>query len=142
MGAHIYHMMMKSHLVEKEYLKVQGLFEEMKSQGIRPDVIVFTTFLKSITDQEKLLLHFEEMKATLQPDVFSYNTMIRAFANTLDSKRVLGFLEEMKRQNIEPNYHTWQIVFDLLTATEDMERIIQFYPQMQVAIQTMQNEKK
>jgi pentatricopeptide repeat protein len=90
--------------------KANEVFEEMKKEGIKPNIVTFNTLIHlfvCLEDAKKANEVFEEMKKEgIKPDVVTFNSLITFFVNLQDGKRAYSLLEEMKKAEIQPDVMT------------------------------------
>ncbi|XP_010275032.1 PREDICTED: pentatricopeptide repeat-containing protein At4g31850, chloroplastic [Nelumbo nucifera] len=79
---------------------VQELWSKMKSDGINPDVVTYSSLVKSQCatkkiDEAILVLECIEKSRTIKPNTYVYNTIIKAYLDLGQIKEALGVLGRM-----------------------------------------------
>lgn len=98
------------------------LFGEMKKQGCRPDSSVYnslmTAHVRSNNDKEVALAkafgYFEQMKTKVrcQPNLVTYNILLRACAHSKKFDKMDELFKEMDRTGITPDIYTFNGILD------------------------------
>lgn len=100
--------------------RAKALFEEMKTNGVTPDIMTYSTFMSGLLNAglpEQAIRAFGDMKDKgVAPNLYVYTTAIAAAAQTGNMLAALSLLEEMGRCGVRPN---------MLTFTAAMEAAVQ-----------------
>ena len=84
------------------------LFDEMRQQGLEPNVITYTSVISAGELTWRL---FEEMRLQgLQPIAVTFSAGVSACGKGKMPQKVLQLFEEMQRQGLEPNGITYTSV--------------------------------
>ena len=91
----------------KDLRSGEKLMDYMEEEGIEPNVVVYTSFIKvylSVDDEIGALECMKEMnKRGIPPNVHTYNALIKWYVYANQQHRVFETIAAMKRRNIEPN---------------------------------------
>lgn len=98
------------------------LFSEMRTSGCKPDTSVYNSLITAhlhSRDKSKALSkalgYFEKMKGLnerCQPNIVTYNILLRAFAQSGDVKRVDALFGDLDASIISPDIYTYNGVMD------------------------------
>ncbi|CAI0554617.1 unnamed protein product [Linum tenue] len=97
------------------------LFSEMRNSGCRPDTSVYNSLISAhlhSRDKAKALAkalgYFERMKGLerCQPNVVTYNILLRACAQAREVDQVNALLKELESSNVSPDVYTYNGVMD------------------------------
>ena len=98
----------------KDLRSGQKLMSYMAEEGIKPNVVVYTSFVKvylSVDDEIGALECMNEMKERgIDPNVHTYNALIKWYIYDGQRHRVFETVAAMKRRSIKPNSRTMQLV--------------------------------
>ncbi|WCJ31806.1 Pentatricopeptide repeat-containing protein PPR5 chloroplastic [Euphorbia peplus] len=97
------------------------LFSEMRNSGCRPDPSVYNALIAAHLHSRdktkalsKALSYFEKMKGIerCQPNVVTYNILLRAFAQARNVDQVNALFKELDQSIISPDIYTYNGVMD------------------------------
>lgn len=98
------------------------LFKEMKKHGCRPDTSVLNSLIsahvRNNNNKEvalvKALGYYEVMKKTsrCQPNLVTYNTLLRACAQAKETKKMEDLFNEMDLAGLKPDTYTFNGILD------------------------------
>ncbi|XP_065876321.1 pentatricopeptide repeat-containing protein At4g39620, chloroplastic [Euphorbia lathyris] len=97
------------------------LFSEMRNSGCRPDPSVYNALIAAHLHSKdkakalsKALSYFEKMKGLprCQPNVVTYNILLRAFAQARNVDQVNALFKELDQSIISPDIYTYNGVMD------------------------------
>ncbi|EPS58459.1 hypothetical protein M569_16353, partial [Genlisea aurea] len=97
------------------------LFSEMRNSGCRPDTSVYNSLISAHLHSrdktkalDKVLWYFEKMKGIerCQPNVVTYNILLRAFAQAKNIEQVNALFKELDGSIISPDVLTYNGVMD------------------------------
>ncbi|KAL0928004.1 hypothetical protein M5K25_002236 [Dendrobium thyrsiflorum] len=98
------------------------LFSEMRNSGCKPDTSVYNSLITAhlhSRDKSKALSkaygYFEKMKGLnerCQPNIVTYNILLRAFAQAGDLKQVDAIFKDLDSSIISPDIYTYNGVMD------------------------------
>ena len=108
---------------------------EMKSKNIEPDIVTYSSLLKSFGyDMAELQMYLQEMKdRKLKFDIVTYSTLIQVYAYRFrDMHRMERVYAEMKNDGIYPDLYAFNALISLYaklanrrSAVEKAERILE-----------------
>ncbi|OUM57383.1 hypothetical protein PIROE2DRAFT_55224, partial [Piromyces sp. E2] len=79
----------------------------------------------------KALTYFEEMKqANLEPDIFTYNTLIDVYGKNKELSSAVKIFNEMKEKKIKPTLATYNILISAHGLNEDPKGAKQWFDQV------------
>jgi hypothetical protein len=98
---------------------------EMRTEGIHPDVVTYNTLIGKLPDYEKSVGLMNEMrKEGIQPNVFTYNTLI---GKSPDYEKSVGLMNEMRKEGVQPDFVTYSKLFSKDLSCISPEEIIKVY---------------
>merc|ERR1719253_2584275 len=127
--------------------QVQGILDDMKTHGIEPNLITYSTMLKGHCQNGDIQTAFailEQMRkdAHLKPDEIMYNSLLDGCAQNNLVEEGLRLLEEMQAEGVKPSNFTLSILVKLLnrarrlqqafTLVEDITKKYNFWPNVHV----------
>jgi len=97
---------------------VQGLLEEMDTQGIPPNVITYSAIIKGYCQENhvgRALQLMQEMQSNknLRPDEHTYNTVINGCARQGLYDKGMALLDEMMKLGVQPTNFTLSVLVKL-----------------------------
>ncbi|KAJ4841055.1 hypothetical protein Tsubulata_009400 [Turnera subulata] len=104
------------------------IIQEMKEEGIVPDLFCYNTFLRCLCERnlkcnpsglvpETLNVMMEMRHFRIEPNVISYNVLLSCLGRTRRVKEACGILEKMKRWGCAPNWVSYYLVAKVLYLT-------------------------
>ncbi|KAL3636168.1 hypothetical protein CASFOL_020715 [Castilleja foliolosa] len=109
------------------------LIEEMKENGVEPNLVTYTVVMKGLCKQHKLkesVSILKDMVAKgLYPDQTSYNALIQCSCKARDFNQAMQLYDEMVKLNVKPNTATHNILINGLCVygeLSDAERVFCF----------------
>ncbi|KAL2899988.1 hypothetical protein RDABS01_025070 [Bienertia sinuspersici] len=103
---------------EREFSRVEELFDEILIVGLVPNLFTYNVYIKSLCEQKKaddaytMISCIEELGC--QPNLITYNTVLEAFCKVRELTRVREVWSEMKRKSIEVDHHSYSLMIDAL----------------------------
>ncbi|XP_050207067.1 pentatricopeptide repeat-containing protein PPR5 homolog, chloroplastic [Mercurialis annua] len=97
------------------------LFSEMRNSGCRPDSAVYNALITAhlhskdkVKALSKAVGYFEKMKGMqrCQPNIVTYNILLRAFAQARDVDQVNDLFKELDQSIVSPDIYTFNGVLD------------------------------
>ncbi|XP_022770219.1 pentatricopeptide repeat-containing protein At1g02060, chloroplastic [Durio zibethinus] len=93
------------------------VFETMKSIGVSPSVVSFNNLLSILLERGRTNMAksvFDEMLSTygVNPDVYTFNILIRGFCMNSMVDEGFGFFKEMERFKCDPDVVTYNTIVD------------------------------
>lgn len=106
---------------------VVELLERMKVQGCEPNTVVLTAAINSLsreggqyTDMAYAILADMERNGP-EPNIYTYNTVTRAFAEQGRLREALQVLESIRRRGLEPDRYTFTNLLMAAARTSEVE---------------------
>jgi pentatricopeptide repeat protein len=95
----------------------QKVFDEMPDRDCTRTVLSFNALLGACVNSKKFDLVdglFKEMpkKLLVEPDIFSYNTLIKAFCEMGSFESAVSMLDEMEKKGVVPDLITFNTLFN------------------------------
>merc|ERR1719247_848404 len=103
------------------------LMEDMKTHGVKPNIITYSTMLKGHCQNGNIQAGFailEEMKKDeqLKPDEIMYNSLLDGCAQNSLVDEGLRLLEEMQSEGIQPTNFTLSLLVKLMNRARRLEQ--------------------
>jgi len=117
---------------------VLDLFDAMKEESCRPNLITFNTvmdmFVKEGVGLAKVISVFKQMcKQGVQPDVVSYDILLAACATGDHVKEAQHLYEAMKKRGVKPTVITYTSLIAVYANTGDCRAALQVFNEMLTA---------
>ncbi|CDO98197.1 unnamed protein product [Coffea canephora] len=94
------------------------LFKEMKTKGVKLDVVAYNTLVRAIGISEgvdvALKLYREMIELGFLPNIVTYNTILKLLCENGRYKDAHKFFNEMLNKGCEPNVRTYNCFFGCL----------------------------
>ncbi|CAI0440294.1 unnamed protein product [Linum tenue] len=128
-----------------EIRKALELFNEMKANGINPDVVTYTTIMNlycSIDHLKEAVNLFHDMEAKgVEPDVITYTVLLKGELKEIRCKRsrnreinnsnaVVGPFLYGKLMDVEPDPVMYTVLIDARCKENDMKGAMKFFKEM------------
>ncbi|CAL1372569.1 unnamed protein product [Linum trigynum] len=102
------------------------VFDEMPSRNCKQTALSFNALLAACLNSKKLekveeLFNELPKKLEIQPDVVSYNTLMKAYCEMGSLESGVKLLDEMESKGLVPNLITYNILLNGLYANEKLE---------------------
>jgi len=97
----------------KEFECAKKVFDDLCSSGLKLNVVHCTMFIKSLLGADKLdeaagVLREMANSSAVKPDLISYSTVVKAYANSGDVRSAVKMLQEMIQAKVSPD----EIIFN------------------------------
>ncbi|CAL1386043.1 unnamed protein product [Linum trigynum] len=128
-----------------EIRKALELFNEMKANGINPDVVTYTTIMNlycSVDHLKEAVNLFHDMEAKgVEPDVITYSVLLKGELKEIRCKRsrnreinnsnaVVGPFLYGKLMDVEPDPVMYTVLIDARCKENDMKGAVKFFKEM------------
>lgn len=96
----------------KEYVpRIESLLQDMKSRGIRPDVVTYGKLIHQYVvlrdiEQAETLFH-EMVKSGISPNAYAFNTLMNGFALIEDMDKAVELFRRMPKHGVQPDATTF-----------------------------------
>jgi len=86
----------------------RSVFEDLRNSGMALNTVHCTTFIKGLVADDRLeeaagLLHEMQRCLNARPDIITYSTLVRAYAERGDISEALQVVEQMLQQGVRPD---------------------------------------
>lgn len=133
-----YNIMMKA--CGTDYLRAKALMDEMKTFGLSPNQISWSTLIDICGNSGSLrgalqILSFMH-ESGIQPDVIAYTTAIKICVQHKNPKLAFMLFGEMKKYQIKPNMVTYDTILkarSLYGSLQEVQQCLEVYQHMRKA---------
>ncbi|OAQ34465.1 hypothetical protein K457DRAFT_133492 [Linnemannia elongata AG-77] len=97
--------------VEEYVPRIESLLQDMKSRGIRPDVVTYGKLIHQYVvlrdiEQAETLFH-EMVKSGISPNAYAFNTLMNGFALIEDMDKAVELFRRMPKHGVQPDATTF-----------------------------------
>eukprot|EP00026_Physarum_polycephalum_P011142 Phypoly_transcript_11342.p1 GENE.Phypoly_transcript_11342~~Phypoly_transcript_11342.p1 ORF type:complete len:323 (+),score=87.46 Phypoly_transcript_11342:223-1191(+) len=121
-------------LDKETFAKLSQLWDEMRAQGVRANILVSNVFVRGHAVQgnaEGVKNELEKMqKDGIQPNYLTYSGLVEVYARQDNEEEARKWLQEMKRQGVRADQHTYTPLIDLRIRKNDHEGAVKIIEEM------------
>merc|ERR1719409_1619766 len=133
--------MMKAHGKARDVKRVKELWAEMARHGVQPTAITLGCMVEGLvsnwcTEDAWRLVQQTRSDESTRPLVNTviYSTIIKGFANSKETDKVMSLYEEMKAEDIQPNNITYNTILNAFAQGGAMDRVPALLEDMKKAV--------
>lgn len=87
-------------------ISAENVINEMRSYGLSPDTQMLSSLFTDSTHENERILHQMKQEA-VDPSLYTYNRLIRTYAHDGNFALAYQYLEDIDREGLKPNVHTY-----------------------------------
>ncbi|XP_024535044.1 pentatricopeptide repeat-containing protein At1g09900-like [Selaginella moellendorffii] len=128
-----YGILMQGFCKAGEFQQALELLDEMKSNGVRPNVVIHTTIIRGLCTAGKVsqaLLHFRRIGEDCAPNVYTYSILVDALCKSGQPHEAYGLVTEMVKKGCSPNVVTYNALIDGFRKLERLDEVLMLLKEM------------
>jgi pentatricopeptide repeat protein len=118
----IYNSLLLAYAKNKKISEALSIFKEMKEEGLKPDIVCYTTLIHAFNLTKKYeycWLYYDEACFNGEADEFLMSYMIRLCGSTNDSRKALIVLEALETRGFMKNVMTYNSLLRALSCSKN-----------------------
>jgi len=141
LSAPIYGSMIKSYGQARDVARVWELWGEMTDDGVKPTCVTLGCMVEALVANRRTREAWELVQAlwldeSTQPllNTVIYSTILKGFASSRESEKLMSVYEEMLSRKIQPNTITYNTILNAFAQSGNMHRVPALLEEMKAAV--------